>query len=194
MKTAATILSLFILIAITACSANQGPKTPELPDATIVECEPLGLMDLPQGACVGTEASRPVMTPEGCTCENAEYAAIPTDAGRTCVHLHAVLSLLETVRVTIDSFNLSPRVHGAFNYLPTEMIRRITKLTLLEADTLTLRQTLFQGGPQHDIDLYVRRVRRNMRALGNEQHATSCVPSPKATSREEVLSKYVQLE
>lgn len=194
MKTAVTILSLFILIAITACSAQHQPKTPELPTAAIVKCEPLGLMRLPQGVCVGTEAARPVMTSQGCTCENDEYVAIPTELGHTCEHLHSVLSLLETVRLTIERFNLWPKVHGAFNYLPTETIRRITKLTVLEADALTLRKTLFQGGPQNDIDLYVGRVRRGIRTLGREQHAGSCVPSPEPTSREEVLSKYVKLE
>ncbi len=192
MKTATTILSLLILTVLTIACSHQ--TVPSYPDSRILSCEPLGIMNLPQGACVGTEAARPVMTSQGCLCENEEYAAISTDAGRTCVHLHAVLSLLETIRVTIESINLSPKVHGVMNYLPTETIRRITKLTVLESDALTLRETLFRGKPQHDIDLYVRRVRRNIHALGSEQHTASCVPSPEPTSREEILSNYVPLE
>jgi hypothetical protein len=190
MKHLVTILSLLILTL--ACSKQIVPKQP---DSSVLTCEPLGLIDLPKGTCVGTQAAQAAMTSQGCTCQNQEYVAIPSDDGHACVHLHSVLSLLESVHTFLDHMNL-PDVEQGINHkqMSKEVIRITIKLTLLKRDAEILHLALLRGDSHKNIDTYVRRVQHGIKTLGTEHHATDCAPSPPPTSRELVLSKYIPLE
>lgn len=191
MKHAATILSLLILTL--ACSKQTAPKQPD--SSVMLTCEPLGLMDLPKGTCVGTRASQAAMTEDGCTCRNQEYIAIPSDDGHACVHLHSVLTLLESIHTFLERLNL-PKIEQNLYHEPRakDVIRITMKLTLLDRDTVILHRMLLRGGPHRNIDTYARRVQHGIKTLGTEHHTSECAPSPPPTSRELVLSKYIPLE
>lgn len=112
MKFAATVLFFITIISVAACSRLPQPAvshgnvqtqessnlhTPAISlNLGTLTCEPEGLINLPEGQCVGKAVAIPTMVDGTCTCRNEAYVAIPNTQGFTCVHL---ISVLETIRV-----------------------------------------------------------------------------------------------
>jgi hypothetical protein len=188
MTYAMTIPSFFILALASACA---NPKHPNK-DASL-PCEPVGLVDLPYGACVGTVAAKAEMTPDGCVCRNREYVAVPTPTGRACVHLHSVLGSLQNVHETIAELNLPAPKQTVHLYPRSTAQTALVNLHRLDKDARRLHELLLTSAPQSDVERAFIRVQRGIRELGTQRRTEICIPSPEPSSRERILGMYEKL-
>jgi hypothetical protein len=186
--TYAMIIPFFFTLALaSACASPKHPDTASLP------CEPVGLVDLPPGACVGTAAAKAKMTPDGCVCQNREYVPVPTRTGHACVHLHSVLGSLQNVHETIAELNLPAPKQNIHLYPRITAQKVLVNLRWLDKDARRLHELLLTGAPQSDVERAFIRVQRGIRKFGTQNRTALCVPSPKPTSRERILGMYEKL-
>lgn len=177
-----------------ACSGHADPEYPKR--ANELDCEPTGLIDLPQGRCIGTPAAQAHATHEGCRCINEEYVAVPNGGGHVCIHLHNVLVNLRHIHLLIEELNVpGPTGEDLYYNGPEDSARAIAiRLYLLSRDAVSLDAALRKDARQKRLDRLFKRVQQGIALLGTQTRRGNCIMSPPPTSRTHVLNMHKPLE
>jgi hypothetical protein len=215
MKFAATLLFFLCSTLVAACSRPQqlavsnGQQAPSQsrisyfsadPDdmsshdfafskKVVLTCEPVGIIRIPKGTCLGTLTSGATMTPRGCLCQNEAYIAVPTAEGHTCVHLIAVLETVRSIVKNIEAQKITENDIPFSGHLSTAQIA----LQLVKS-ARSIDAQIRNNAPQARLDQQFNYITLAISVAGTVHDGNSeCVTPPKAMRRRDIFAEYKPL-
>lgn len=191
MKPICTIPFIFIIACfIIACARAPDPVYPPIEP---LPCEPTGLINLPEGKCVGTKDSRATMADETCVCQQNTYVPVPNGAGYVCMHLDHVLFQLEQAYNALEALKLPTMQEAEDRYYPArpDKMVDVARHRMLQEEIERLHAQLLRQ-PSADTDESFRRIQQDLSLLASQQRTSKCVRIDPC-SRDDILQRHAAL-